>query len=138
MTERQCKEILREDVLPVILGNSRHAHRLSLRLYLQYGLTSLLCAERKGIRDLLDPSSTFFPLISGEPRLICEQLCDLAAREEGRLLLLIPAEEKTRARLEGSLDSLESAFVLTDPSRLDRWLFPCARYTQKRERYPYL
>ncbi len=113
MTERQCKQILREDIQPVILGNSLSAHRLSLSLYARYGLSSLLCASRRSLLDALDPFAYFLPLVTDtEPRLLWEQLRDLSARYEGTLLLLIPSTPQELSRLGAYADALEEDFLL--------------------------
>lgn len=127
MTEKACKKILREEILPVILGNSLSAHRLSLHLYLRYGLSSLVCAEHRAWSDTVDPTAGFYPLTEGNDRLLCEQLRDLSERYEGCQLLLIPASKNERTRLERCAHSLESAYLLIDPEDLDDWLLPCAR-----------
>ncbi|MBR2353249.1 MAG: hypothetical protein IKA76_01950 [Clostridia bacterium] len=127
MTEKECKQILREDILPVILGNSLTAHRLSLHLFIRYGLSSLVCAEHRGCLGALNPFAGFFPLTEGSSRLLCEQLEALAERYEGCQLLLIPSSPSERARLEACAPSLESTYFLIDPEDLDTWLLPCAR-----------
>ena len=127
MTQRQCKELLREEIIPVILGNGTAAHRLALKLQWQYGISSLVCAPRRSAWDLLDPAADFFPLVESESRLVREQLCDLASRYEGCLLLLIPSREEERTRLGDDLASLEPFYVITDAERVGSLLAPCLR-----------
>lgn len=129
MTDEQCKRILREDIRPIILGNSPKAHRLALSIYLRYGLSSLLCASRTGILDKLNPAAHFLPLITdAEPRLVCEQLCDLSTRYEGTLLLLIPSSPEELSRLGDYRERLEETYLLlTEEEQIRRALSPCLR-----------
>ena len=131
MTQRQCKKILREEIQPVILGNSLRAHRLALRLYFQYGLCPILCAKKRHFLDFLNPFATVLPTEEEPPRLLCEQLCDLSARYEGYLTLLIPVSEENLRRIGENTEVLESAYVLASPKELDRWLAPCSRSSRK-------
>ncbi len=126
MTERQCKRIIREDIQPVILGNSPAAHRLALRLSLRYGLSPLLLARSRRPLDLLNPFATVIRSLE-HPRLFCEQLCDLSSRYEGQMLLLIPSAPRELSPLESFTETLESAYVLISPEELPRLLRPCLR-----------
>ena len=129
MTERQCKQLLREDILPVILGNSISAHRLSISIHAKYGLCSLLCAPRSRFLDLINPFAFFLPLMTDtHPRLIREQLSDLSMRYENTLLLLIPSTQEELSRLGKETDALEENFLLVrSPDRLKTILAPCLR-----------
>ena len=135
MTDEQCKQILREDIQPVILGNSPSAHCLALSIYLRYGLSSLLCAPRTGILDKLNPVAHFLPLIADtEPRLVYEQLSDLSARYEGTLLILIPSSSEKLSRLGDYRDALEEHLLLVSREQLPRALSPCLRSIYPTER----
>ncbi len=118
MTERQCKELLREEILPVILGNGRAAHRLCQTIRLHYRLSSLVCGECRTLWDRLDPFAFFYPVIEGSPALLSEQLQALSHRYEGCLLILIPATEEDARRLAPIGSELESDYILASPSSL--------------------
>jgi hypothetical protein len=122
MTEREYKELWREDIQPVILGNGPQAHAIALRLRLLYGLSSLLCAPKRSIGDLLDPASTYFPLVEADSRLLCEQLIAISERYDGYRLLLIPSTDAYRAWILENADPLEEDFLLTDPDELEKRL----------------
>ena len=126
MTERQCKELWREELQPVILGNGFAAHLLALRLRLRYGLPSLLCATHRNLADLLFPAS-FIPLVDAEPRLLCEQLTDLAKQYEDCLLFLIPSTETHHAWLAKHAALLEADYVLVTPEELPHRIPSCLR-----------
>ena len=127
MTERQCRRLLREDILPVILGNSLAAHRLAFRLSLRYGLSPILFAPHRRALDLLDPFGRVLPSETEDARLACEQLCDLAERYEGVTLYLIPATPREQTWLGAHTEALEGAFRLTDPQELSRQFSPLSR-----------
>ena len=118
MTE-ETKALVRQGIVPIVLGNDRMAHRLSFRLYRTFGLPSILCACRRTVWDVLDPTSAF-RRVSGErvSRLMAEQLLDLAAEYEDCLLLLIPTSEEDQRLLEMYGERLEAHFVCRMPDAL--------------------
>ena len=118
MTE-ETKDLLRQGIVPIVLGNNWEAHRLSARLYRTFGIPSILCGERRTAWDVFDPTCAFRHLsLSASSRLIAEELMDLAAEYEDCFLLLIPMreEEQSLVREQGSL--LETAFVCRFPETL--------------------
>ncbi len=118
MTERQCTAMLREEILPVILGDGKRARRLSLTLRLRYGLTALHCSPRQTLWDRLTPFSFYYPLIKSDSELLSQQLIHLSLRYEGCLLLLIPATDEELQRLLPIRSSLEAEYILATPDTL--------------------
>ncbi len=123
MTERECRRLVREDTLPVILGNGFAALRLALRLQILYGLSPLLCAPTRGVAGRLMPTA-YLPLVAGDARLLREQLSDLADRYEDGLLLLIPATGEELSRLGSETEELETNYVLIAPEEISDLLSP--------------
>jgi len=118
MTE-ETKDLLRQGIVPVLLGNHREAHRLSARLYRTYGVPSVLCGERRTLWDLLDPCCSFHALTrEGDPRLTAEQLADLAAEYEDCFLVLVPFNDADQALIHGHGELIEPYFVCRDPEAL--------------------
>ena len=107
-------EAMRESILPILLGNTREAHRLSARLFRRYGLVSLICGNQS-IRDLFDPSSRTlrFPATDCD-RLQVEALIALAEKNTSKILLLIPCSAHARNTVKQFEASLESRFLLMD------------------------
>lgn len=123
MTEKECLSLVREDVLPVILGNGTPALRLFLRLRLFYGLSPLILAPRRGLAGTLLPFA-FVPLAQGDSRLFCEQLSDFSERYEDALLLLICTDKDRFPLSDGERETLESSYVLCDARDLSQRLAP--------------
>ncbi len=118
MTE-ETKELLRQGIVPVILGNDRAARRLAARLLRTFGIPSILCGRRRTVWDLLSLTTSFRRLSRDvAPRLIAEQLVDLAADYEDCFMLLIPLREEDRALIQAHGDLLETRFVCRDPDTL--------------------
>ena len=113
-TVRDVHETMRENILPVLLDNTKTAHRLSARLFRRYGLVSLIFG-RPSLRDLFDLSSHTLRLPHTDcDRLQVEELIALAAKSEGKLLLLIPCSDRARATVARFAPVLESRFLLLD------------------------
>lgn len=124
MTE-ETKELLRQDVLPVVLGNGIAAHRLSSHLMDRYGVASVLCGVRKNLLDCFDPTSSFLHLSrKGASRLTAEQLIDFAEIHSDCLLLLVPLNDTDRAFVSEQSERLEAHFVCAEPRELcGAWLY---------------
>ena len=123
MTEKECLALVREDVIPVILGNGLAALRLSLRLRLFYGLSPLVLAPRRAVAGTLYPTA-YVPLVSGDSRLLCEQLLDLSERYENSLLLLIPTDRTADVLSPSERETVETRYILSDVQGLSAHLAP--------------
>ena len=132
MTE-ETKDLLRQGVVPIILGNDRDAHRLSARLYRTFGIPSILCGTRRTVWDFFDPTSAFRRISpTASSRLVAEELMDLAADCEDCFLLLIPLREPQRALIREQETLLETKFVFRTPEAL--WDEPLLRGIRMLER----
>ena len=119
----ETRELVRQGIVPVVLGNGRAAHRVSARLYRSFGLPSLVCGARRSLWDLFDPTCAFRALpYGGSDRLIAEELVTLAGEYEDCLLLLIPLTEEHWALIRAYDSLLGAYFVCRDPD--DLWEEP--------------
>jgi hypothetical protein len=118
MTE-EIRDLLRQGIVPIILGNDWAAHRLSARLYRTFGIPSVVCGTRRTVWDVFDPTCAFRRIsLAVSSRLITEALMDLAVEYEDCFLLLIPLREEERALLREQASVLETAFVCRTPETL--------------------
>lgn len=118
MTE-EIRDLLRQGIVPIILGNDWAAHRLSARLYRTFGIPSVVCGTRRTVWDVFDPTCAFRRIsLAASSRLITEALMDLAVKYEDCFLLLIPLREEERALLREQASVLETAFVCRMPETL--------------------
>lgn len=114
------KRSIREDAslyfLPIILGNDRPSHSLSMRIFLKYGISSILLDEKHSVLDAIDFSSRS-ELLShfDSSALLCEQLIALAEQRPYTLPILIPCSEEYKKAVEEQKESLESFFVISTP-----------------------
>ena len=119
----EARELLRDEVLPILLGNGVAAHRFASRLSRRYGVACLLCAEHRNLLDLLDLNTGFYRLSRQSERLCAEQLSDLSELYSDRLLLLVPMSDAEREWLCRQAELLETRFVCVEPSELEEaWL----------------
>ena len=132
MTE-ETKDLLRQDILPVLLGNGMAAHRLSAQLSARYGVGSLLCGAHRGLLDLMDPTSVFFRLCYKESgRLAAEQLVDFFDAHDDLFCLLVPMTADARAFVSEQSELLETRFVCVEPNKLcGAWLDPTGISTER-------
>ena len=115
----EARELLRQYVVPVILGNGIAAHWLALRLFLKYRVPSLVCGQRRSVTDLANPFCDFFRLYrQKDGRLAAEQLADLADAYGDCLFVLIPLSEADQVMLRRYGSFLESRYLICSPKRL--------------------
>ena len=120
----EARELLREDILPVVLGNGIDAHRLAARLLSRYGVMCMLCGERKNLLDWLDLSTCFLRIsYKRDLRLAADQLVDFAEENRERFLLLVPMDSAGHTVIGEQAERLETHFVCVEASELeDGWL----------------
>ena len=113
MTDEDVKELMRDEVLPVILGNGIGAHMLSLDLLVKYGISSVLCGEKRNFLNLFDLKCGFLHFINDEDGRLCvEQLTDLFDDADGRIAVLVASDERWRGLMEQNAETLESRYIL--------------------------
>ena len=118
MTE-ETKDLLRQGIVPIVLGNNWEAHRLSARRYRTFGIPSILCGARRTAWDVFDPTCAFRRIsLAASSRLIAEELMDLAVEYEDCFLLLIPMREAEQSMVREQASLLEAAFVCRSPETL--------------------
>ncbi len=119
MTNDTAKEVFRDTVVPVILGNDLRAHLLSLRLNTKRGLSSVLCGSRRNLLDILDLSCGYLSLSKDRSRLSLEQLIDFSDRWNECILVLIPLTDADRSFLEENREALECRYLICEDEEMD-------------------
>ena len=118
MTE-ETKDLLRQGIVPIILGNDWAAHRLSARVYRTFGVSSILCGTRRTAWDFFDPTCAYRRISpTASSRLVAEELMDIAAEYEDCFLFLIPLCETEQQLVQEHALLLETAFVFRTPEML--------------------
>lgn len=119
-------ELYREAVAPVIIGNGHEAHRICRRLFLERGLASVLCGERRSLFDLLFVGCGFCRVSEEYGRLTLEQLIDISDRWNENILVLIPATERAKGFVEEYHPELEARYLICEDGRAEelceRWV----------------
>lgn len=122
MTRAEAREILGESVVAVILGNTLRARLTSYRLYMKYGISSILCGERKNLFDLFDLRCGFLQLFrDADDALTVDRLSDLSKFYTEQILIILPATDEDIDFLEKNRERLETDFIISiSESELDR------------------
>ena len=111
------KDILRASVIPVLLGSSDEAFRLSWKIYFRSGIISYVCDERRSFSQMLNPFVHFFELgARSEPDILLESLAYFAS-ERDYLPIIVPCNEFYRDFTKQYRDSLETKFIISDSKR---------------------
>ena len=108
-----------ESVVPVILSNSASAHTLAARFQSEFGLSSVLCGERRNILDLFALNCSFLRLSGRDSRLALEQLIDFCDEWRECILVLVPVSEADRAFISHNREALECRFLISENGRVD-------------------
>lgn len=105
--------------LPFILGNSREAHRLSVKIFRKYGIISLVCSPERSLLDFFDFTCRFVGILSTESdRLLCEQLIDLSKQNPFTLPILVPVDGRYKKSVCDNAGMLEKTFILSSAEKL--------------------
>ena len=114
MVYYDSKNMLRQTVIPVLLGDCARSHLFALRIYLRCGIVSYICDDRRRAADLINPTTKFFSLGSKkDARVICDIL-DYLASSKDYLPIIIPCNEYYRAFISENREFLEARFILSD------------------------
>ncbi len=114
MTNQSVYEAARQSLLPVLVDNTRAAHRLSARLFRRFGVVSLIFGKAR-LWDLFDLSSRTLRLPSTPcERLRIEELIELAKQSTDYLPVLIPCSDASREWIARHAAALESHYILAD------------------------
>ena len=114
MTARAIRETANQSILPVLLGNTRKAHRLSARLFRRFGVISVIGGQPR-LWDIADFTSVTFRMPKTDcERLTVEALIGFAEEYREPLLLLVPCSETTAGTVARHAKALERYFVLSD------------------------
>lgn len=108
------KDMLRESIIPVLIGDCPAAHLMAARIYWKFGIISYVCGEKPRLCDRIDPFSKFFALGSAaEPRVMLDSLDYLAASKD-YLPILLPFGDLFCDLVEQNRDFLEARFIISD------------------------
>ncbi len=119
MSDNTLKNEARNYFVPYLLGNSKKAHGLSLRIYKKFGIVSVICDSRRSFWDILDPTSMTAVLVSTDSsRLVAEQLISLTDETYGALPLLIPISNEYANAISCERETLERRFIICEPDEL--------------------
>ncbi len=121
MTEFQ-KAMQREALLPIFLGDSFAAHKLSLKLYLTCGVKSYVCDSKRSFWSFIDPTSSFFDLISVTEGIAMRSALGAISVNREYLPVLVPFGARFEEFVKENIEFLEPRFIIA--SRED--IFKCA------------
>ncbi len=114
MTARAIRETANQSILPVLLGNTGRAHRLSARLFRRFGVVSLICG-RPSLSDLADFTSVTLRMPKTDcERLWIETIVGFAEEYREPLLLLVPCSKEAKSLLSTHASVLEEYGILLD------------------------
>ena len=112
------KWMLKDALLPILLGDSLSAHLLSLKIYARCGVQSYVCDDKRGVLSFIDPTSKFFDLISAkEGSAVMAALSQIAANSD-YLPVIIPTSERFERLVEEYRETLESLFIITSKEKV--------------------
>ena len=117
MTE-EAKNLLRESLIPVLLGDNLKTHLLAMRIYLTCGVVSYICDTKKSLFNTLDPFSRYFPLFSSNIDAVALKSLAYAASNTDYLPLLIVCDDKLLPFINDNREFIESRFIISDRSSL--------------------
>ena len=111
-------EMLRQSVIPMLLGSTPTAFALSLKIYRKCGVRSYLCSAGTGVLALLCPTLEHLPLFSKYDFDIQLKSLEYVADAQEFLPVLVPCNEYFRRVIQENREYLEKRFILTTPEKI--------------------
>lgn len=112
------QNMLRESIIPVILGDNLRAHLLALKIFFSFGVVSYVCDVKRSPLSFIDPCTRHFPLFSkSRGGVVLESLAYLSSSPD-YLLLLVSCDKELDAVIEQNRDHIEAGFIITDKEAL--------------------
>ena len=119
MISDAAKEALSSTIVPVMLGDGPKARMLAARLFLKYGVQSIICDEKQSAWRFVFGFGGFYKIIkSSESRLVAEELERIADVSSGGLLFVAPCSADFSRLLEEVTDRVETRFIIASSDDL--------------------
>lgn len=126
------QKILRAHLMPILLGDSPQARRMSWRILWQCGIVSYLCDRKKSLTASLTPTCRFFPIPGTDAQDMTVLALSYLASNPEFLPILIPCTEAYEAYLTQYATLLEGRFLIRTPQQL-LTLPPLSRFRYRKE-----
>ena len=117
MTE-EAKYMLRESLIPVLLGDNLRTHLLAMRIYTTCGVVSYICDTKKSLLNAFDPFSRYFPLFSSKFDGVALKSLLYAASNADYRSLLIVCDDKLLPFVKENRELIESRFIICESASL--------------------
>ena len=112
------QNMLKDSIIPVILGDNLSAHLLALKIFFRFGVISYVCDVKRSPLSFIDPCTRHFPLFSkSRGGVVLESLAYLSSSPD-YLLLLVCCDEELDAVIEQNRNYIEARFIITDKEAL--------------------
>lgn len=119
MSDRLLRENARIYYLPFVLGRGSDALGVCARIFFRSGVVPFICDTRPSLAAALCPFCKSITLSSTDsPRLLAEQLTDIARQDPYTLPILVPIDKKYRGAVRSQHSTLERSFVISDADSL--------------------
>ena len=110
----ESKKMLKDSVIPVILGDNAGAHLLALRIFLSCGVVSYVCSAKRSFLSFIDPFAKHFPLFCESGSTAALESLFYIASSPDYLPMLIPCTKEFSALISENSELLESRFIISD------------------------
>lgn len=107
-----AREMLRECVVPVLLGDNFSAHLFAARIYFLCGVSSYVCDDKRRALDFFSPFSRHYSLVARSD-VALEALGYLSSQKE-LLPIIVPCDKYYTDFVAKNRDFLEARFVISD------------------------
>lgn len=110
----ESKKMLKDSVIPVILGDNAGAHLLALKIFLSCGVVSYVCSAKRSALSFIDPFAKHFPLFCESGSAAALESLTYIASNPDYLPILIPCTKEFSALVSENSELLESRFIISD------------------------
>lgn len=125
MISEVAREALNTSVVPILFGDGLRARLLAARVFVKYGVHSVICDEKQSAWRFLLGFGGFYKIIrTPDPRLFCEELERIAEMSAGGVLILAPCDEPFADLVNECESEIEKRFVIAERNTLLDKIYP--------------
>ena len=112
---KEAKDMLREAVIPMLLGDNARAQLLALKIYLRCGVTSYVCDTKRSLFSLINPAVSFFRLYSdSKDGIAVLEALGYVASNTDYLPMIVACDASFAELIDNNREFFEPRFILTD------------------------
>ena len=125
MISEIAREALNTSVVPILVGDGLKARLLAAKVFMKYGVHSVICDEKQSAWRFVVGFGGFYKLLrTADARLFCEELERISELSAGGVLIIAPCSNIFSDLVSECEREIEKRFVIAKPTTLLDKIYP--------------